>query len=87
MYRGQDEPLLTVGSWSFVLARAALPDSVGYWLAAALHKIERASLRSKQLSETTAKDTLAALPRPGTLQPGVEAYYREIGLLALAAAA
>jgi TRAP transporter TAXI family solute receptor len=81
MYRGQDDPLLTVGSWSFVLARPGLPDSVGHRLAVALNKVERLRLQSKQLSETTAKNTLAALPRPGTLQPGVEAYYREIGLL------
>ncbi len=81
MYRSQTEPLLTVGSWSFVLARPGLPDNVGYRLAAALSKVERLGLQSKQLSETTAKNTLAALPRPGTLQPGVEAYYKEIGLL------
>ena len=81
MYRGQTDPLPTVGSWSFVLARSELPDSVGHRLAAALNKVERLRLETKQLSETTAKNTLAALPRPGTLQPGVEAYYREIGLL------
>ncbi|MEI7872790.1 MAG: TAXI family TRAP transporter solute-binding subunit [Alphaproteobacteria bacterium] len=81
MYRSQTEPLLTVGSWSFVLARPGLPDNVGRRLAAALNKVERLNLQSKQLSETTATNTLAALPRPGTLQPGVEAYYKEIGLL------
>ncbi len=81
MYRSQTEPLPTVGSWSFVLARPGLPDNVGYRLAAALNKVERLGLQSKQLLETTAKNTLAALPRPGTLQPGVEAYYKEIGLL------
>jgi len=81
MYRGQGEPLETVGSWSFVLARPGFPDGVGHRLAAALIKVERLRLESKQLSETTARNTLAALPRPGSLQPGVEAYYREIGLL------
>ena len=81
MYRGQGEPLETVGSWSFVLARPGFPDSVGHRLAAALIKVERLHLESKQLSETTARNTLAALPRPGALQPGVETYYREIGLL------
>ncbi len=81
MYRGQAEPLQTVGSWSFVLARPGLPDSVGRRLAVGLNKVERLQLEGKQLSETTARNTLAALPRPGTLQPGVEAYYKEIGLL------
>ena len=81
MYRGQADALLTVGSWSFVLARPGLPDSVGHRLAVALNKVERLRLEAKQLSETTAQNTLAALPGPGTLQPGVEAYFREIGLL------
>jgi uncharacterized protein len=81
MYRGQADALPTVGSWSFVLARAGLPDSTGHRLAAALYKIERAGLEASQLSETTAKNTLSALPRPGTLQPGVAAYYKEIKLL------
>jgi TRAP transporter TAXI family solute receptor len=81
MYRSQAEPLPTVGSWSFVLARPGLPDNVGHRLATALAKVERLGLEAKQLSETTAKNTLAALPRPGTLQPGVEAYYKETGLL------
>lgn len=81
MYRGQAESLQTVGSWSFVLARPGFPDSVGRRLAAALNKVERLRLEAKQLSETTARNTLAALPRPGTLQPGVEAFYKEAGLL------
>ena len=81
MYRGQADALPTVGSWSFVLARPGLPDSVGHRLAVALNKVERLRLEAKQLSETTAQNTLAALPGPGTLQPGVEAYFREIGLL------
>ena len=80
-YRGQYEPLDTVGSWSFVLARPGLPDSVGYRLAAALHKVEATRIRPRQLGETTAKNTLAALPRPDALHPGVEAYYREMGML------
>ncbi|MBX9643030.1 MAG: TAXI family TRAP transporter solute-binding subunit [Novosphingobium sp.] len=81
-YPGQSDSLLTVGSWSYVLARPYLDDAVGYALAAALHKVERAgNLYSGQLSESTAQNTLAALPRPDALQGGVELYYREIGLI------
>ena len=81
-YPGQSDPLLTVGSWSYVMARADLDEAVGYRLAAALHKIEHAgSLFSGQLSESTARNTLAALPRPDALQGGAEHYYREVGLL------
>ena len=81
-YPGQSEPLLTVGSWSYVLARPYLDDSVGYALAAALHKAERAgSLFGGQLAESTVKNTLASLPRLDVLQGGVELYYREIGAI------
>jgi TRAP transporter TAXI family solute receptor len=81
MYPGQTAAMPTVGSWSFVLARPGLDDAVGYRLAAALHKVEQAGAPPEQLSETTAKNTLAALPAPGTLQPGVARYDKEIGLL------
>jgi uncharacterized protein len=81
-YPGQSDPLLTVGSWSYVLARPYLDDSVGYALAAALHKAERAgSLFGGQLAESTVKNTLASLPRLDVLQGGVELYYREIGAI------
>lgn len=81
-YPGQSDPLLTVGSWSYVLARPYLDDSVGYALAAALHKVEKAgSLFGGQLAESTVKNTLASLPRLDVLQGGVELYYREIGAI------
>jgi TRAP transporter TAXI family solute receptor len=81
-YPGQSDPLLTVGSWSYVLARPYLDDAVGYTIAAALHKVERAGgLFGGQLAESTVKNTLASLPRLDVLQGGVELYYREIGAI------
>ena len=81
-YPGQSDPLLTVGSWSYVLARPYLDDSVGYALAAALHKVEKAGgLFGGQLAESTVKNTLTSLPRLDVLQGGVELYYREIGAI------
>jgi len=80
-FPGQSAAMPTVGSWSFVLARADLDEAIGYRLAAALHKAERAGAPSEQLVETTAKNTLDALPAPGSLQPGVVRYDKEIGLL------
>ncbi len=80
-FAGQIAAMPTVGSWSFVLARPGLDEAVGYRLASALHKVERAGAPSEQLSETTAKNTLDALPTPGALQPGVARYDKEIGLL------
>ena len=81
-YPGQSDPLLTVGSWSYVLARPYLDDSVGYALAAALHKVGKAgTLFGGQLAESTVKNTLASLPRLDVLQGGAELYYREIGAI------
>jgi uncharacterized protein len=81
LYPGQYDPITTVGSWSFVLARADLDDATGFRLAAALHKAERTGQLTKQLMQTTAKNTLAAIPSPEVLQPGVARYYREVGLM------
>ena len=81
LYPGQTAAMPTVGSWSFVLARPGLDEAIGYRLASALHKVERSGTPSEQLAETTAKNTIDALPMPGTLQPGVARYDKEIGLL------
>lgn len=81
-YPGQSASLLTVGSWSYVLARPNLDTTAGYDLAAALHKAERiGNMFGSQVSETTAQNTLKALPRRDALHPGVERYFREAGLL------
>jgi TRAP transporter TAXI family solute receptor len=81
-YPGQSEALLTVGSWSYVLARPNLDEAVGYDLAAALHKAERiGNMFGGQVAESTAQNTLKALPRQDALHPGVERYFREAGLI------
>jgi TRAP-type uncharacterized transport system substrate-binding protein len=78
-YPGQSGPVPSVGSWSFVMARPGLDDAVATRLARALHQAEAAP--SPQLAETTAKNTLAALPDPSLLNPAVRTYYRQIGLV------
>jgi TRAP transporter TAXI family solute receptor len=81
-YPGQPEPLLTVGSWSYVLARPNLDEALGYDLAAALHKAERVgNMFGGQVAESTAQNTLKALPRRDALHPGVVRYFREAGLI------
>ncbi len=81
-YPGQKEPIASVGSWSFIMARPSLPDDVAYRLARALHQGEGAlSARLPQARETTAANTVAAAPRPELIHPGVQRYLREIGLL------
>jgi TRAP transporter TAXI family solute receptor len=86
LYRGQYDALTTVGAWSYLLARDGLDDEIGYRLASDLAKIERGGLVSRQLEESTARNTIASLPRPGSaglglLQSGVLRFYKEKGLL------
>jgi len=79
-FPGQAEPIPSVGSWSFVLARPGLDDAVTYRLAKALHELEKLGAPPQQLVDTTAKNTVAAAPGD-RLHPGVARYFREIGLI------
>ena len=81
LYPGQYDPIDTIGTWSFILAHADLDDAIGRRLAMDLAKADRTGLLTKHLAQSTAKNTLAAIPRAAVLQPGVAKYYREIGLL------
>jgi len=81
-YPGQDAPLHSVGSWSFVFARPGLPEEQGYLLARALHHVEGAlAARLEQAKETTAANTVAAAPRADLIHSGVRKYLREAGIL------
>jgi TRAP transporter TAXI family solute receptor len=80
-YPGQDAPLRTVGSWSFVLAKPELPEDVAYRLARAIHWAEAPlAARLAQARETTMANTRAAAPKPELIHPGVRKYLKEIGL-------
>jgi len=80
-YAGLDAPLLSVGSWSFVLARPDLSDHIAYRLARALHRGEAAlARRLPQARETTASNTAAAAPNPDLIHAGVRRYLRELGI-------
>lgn len=80
-YPGQDQPLASVGSWSYVLANRNLPERTGYLLARAIHWAEAPlAARLEQARETTMANTVAAAPRPELLHPGVQQFVREAGL-------
>ena len=80
-YPGQDSPIPSVGSWSFVLAPPSLPDDVAYRLIRAIHKGEAAlAKRLPAAAETTAANTFAAAPRPELIHPGVMKYLREANI-------
>ncbi len=81
-YSGQPAPIASLGSWSFILARADLPDDVAYRLARTLHGSESALCeRLSQACETTASNTVAAAPDIARIHPGVVKYLKEIGLM------
>lgn len=81
-YPGQSEPIQSVGSWSFVLARPDLPADIGYRLARALHTGEKQlAAKLDQAKETTAANTAAAAPEPMLIHPGVARYLKETGVL------
>jgi TRAP transporter TAXI family solute receptor len=78
-FPGQTGPLISVGSWSFILARPTLPDQLAYRLARALHKSEaQLAARLPQAAETTVANTAAAA-RSEWLHPGTRTYLQEIG--------
>jgi TRAP transporter TAXI family solute receptor len=81
-YPGQNAPIDSVGSWSFVLTRENLPDDVAYRLARTLHGVEAAFCKKlAQACETTAANTVAAAPSVEQIHPGVLRYLREIGVV------
>ena len=81
-YAGQDAPIHSLGQWSFVLARADLPDDVAYKLARAVHRSEaKLAARLAQGRYTTAANTASEAPRAELLHPGAARYLREIGAL------
>ena len=81
-YPNQSAPINSVGSWSFILTRANLPDDVAYHLARSLHGVEAAFCEKlAQACETTAANTIAAAPNPELIHPGVMKYLREIGVV------
>jgi uncharacterized protein len=80
-YPNQNEPIHSVGSWSFVLVRADLDDDTAYRLARTIHSIEADFCKKlAQACETTAANTYAAAPSPELIHPGVLRYLREIGV-------
>src|SRR4051812_23445765 len=81
-YPGQKDAVNSVGSWSYILARADLPDDVAYRLAKALHNGHPALVkRLDQAKETVPQSTANAAPSAAQIHPGVQKYLRELGVL------
>jgi uncharacterized protein len=81
-YLGQDAPLQSVGSWSYVFAGKNLGEEAAYLIARAVHRAEPAlAAKLEQARETTMANTVAAAPKKELLHPGVRKYLVEAGLL------
>ncbi len=81
-YPGQPEALVSVGSWSFIVARPTLDDEIAYRFTRALHRGEQALGQAlHQAAETRAVNTALHVPRPDLLHPGTRRYLQEIGAL------
>ncbi len=80
-YKGIERDTPSVGSWSFVFARADLPDETAYRLARALHRGEaKFGARLAQARESRATNTWAAVADRATLHPGVSRYLVDAGI-------
>jgi uncharacterized protein len=81
-YPGQDAPIASVGSWSFIAVRPDLEDVLAFRLARALNRAEQALAAAlPQAAETTSSNTASAVAGPSILHPGAARYLREAGYL------
>lgn len=78
-YAGQSEAAQTVGSWSWLMTRADLPEATVVRLARAIDRAQTGLLRRFAAAEAHARATLAALPAAVELHEGVSRYHREVG--------
>ena len=80
-YPGQDAVLKTVGSYSYLLARADLPEEVAYRLARAIHQAQPSlAERLKQGRDTLPENTWKAAGDAARIHPGALRYLVEIGV-------
>jgi TRAP transporter TAXI family solute receptor len=80
-YPGQHEPIQTIGSASFIVARPDLDETRVRRLVTALHKAEQFPARPAYLAQTTVASTLASVESHDELHPGVLGYYRDVGVV------
>jgi len=77
-FQGQMLDIASVGSWSFVFARASLPDDVAYRVTRAMHRGEaKLASRLVQARESTAANTYAAVADRASIHAGTMQYLRD----------
>jgi hypothetical protein len=79
-YPGQAKPLQTVGSFSFLLARAGLSEALAYRLTKAIHQGQpKLAARLTQGRDTLPGNTWKAAVNPDRIHPGARRYLAELG--------
>ncbi|HEY4370473.1 MAG TPA: TAXI family TRAP transporter solute-binding subunit [Burkholderiales bacterium] len=79
-YPKQPQDMVSVGSWSFVLARKDFPDDLAYRLTRALHQGQDALGKGlPQAAESRVESIYGAAPNPEMIHPGTLKYLKEIG--------
>lgn len=79
-YPGQSEPVQSVASWSFIVARGDLADEVAYRFVKALYAVQgELANRLPQARDTTLDNTVAVVPRRSIIHGGVARYLAEAG--------
>lgn len=79
-YPNQVKPLQTVGSFSFLLARADLPEEFAYRLTKAIHKGQpELAKRLTQGRDTLPENTWKAAGNPNRIHPGARRYLADLG--------
>jgi len=80
-YPGQESTLKTIGSYSYLLARADLPEDTAYNLTKAIHKAQPSlAARLKQGRDTLPENTWRAAGAADRIHPGALQYLSEIGI-------
>jgi TRAP transporter TAXI family solute receptor len=80
-YPGQNNALKTVGSYSYLLARADLPEDIAYRLAKAIHAAQPGlAARLEQGRDTLPQNTWKAAGNAQRIHPGTLKYLVEIGV-------
>ncbi|MFJ2991268.1 TAXI family TRAP transporter solute-binding subunit [Pandoraea sp. NPDC087047] len=80
-YPGQTSPIVSIGSWSVILASANMDDDLAYRLARAVHRGEAAmAQRVSSGRESRAANTWMACPDVSFIHPGVRRYLEETGI-------
>lgn len=78
-YKGQDEPVQTIGWYTTIIINKDVPDDVAYWLAKSIYEGRDDLVAAAANMSFITKETIANDMDVFPLHPGAKKYYEEIG--------